>query len=338
MSRKVNSAAKDAAAYYNDATKKLQENTPDANQAIEYVKNFAYSYVAWIPGGRHYLDIAFKDLDTLRENHNDEVNQIVKETYGEFQEISKSGFSRDTLTKSMDALTRLSQKIGALAGDAFQELLDNHPKLKEQVGPNVEQLKSMGDQYGPEVKQEVNKTWDQVKDVMQGGLSAANINKARKIIEEKVEQLKKLGDEAWKKGLEQAKPYLDKNPKVKEMIENNADALKQGNAKELFDKVKSSVESGSTGDLEGYVSQAVDKVKSKGSQWGSFAGLDQYFKMLPKGDEVLPKLQQLKEVAEKHRAEGEKLLKETMEELQKVLEKQADKAQDLTEKAKKDAK
>lgn len=338
MSRKVNGAAKDAAQYYNDATKKLQESTPDANEAVKYVKEFAYSYVAWIPGGRHYLDLAFKDLDTLRENHRDDVDKIINETYGEIQEISKSGLSRESLTKAMDALSRLSKKIGALAGDAFQDLLDNHPQLKEKVGPNIEQLKSMGDQYGPEVKQEVDKTWDQVKEIMQGGLSAANLNKAREIVQEKVEQVKKLGDEAWKKGLEQAKPYLEKNPRVKELVEKNADALKQGNAKELFEKVKSSVESGDTGDLEGYVSKAVDKVKSKGSQFGAFAGLDQYFKMLPKGDEVLPKLTQLKEIAEKHKDEGEKLLKETMEELQKVLEKQGKKAQDLTEQAKKDAK
>ncbi|KAG9574784.1 hypothetical protein KCV01_g18089, partial [Aureobasidium melanogenum] len=184
-------------------------------------------------------------------------------------------------------------------------------------------------------------TWDQVKEIMAGGISAANINKARKIVEEKVEQVKKLGDQAWQKGLEQAKPYLDKNPKVKELIENNADALKQGNAKELFEKVKSSIDSGNTGDLEGYVKQAVDKAKSKGSQlssqWG-FGGMDQYLKMIPNGGEILPKLQQLKEVAEKHKSEGEKLLNETMEELKKVLEKQSNKAQDIVEKAKKDAK
>jgi hypothetical protein len=318
MSRKVNSAAKDAALYYNDMSNKIQANTPDADEAINYVKEFAYSYVAWIPGGRKYIDTAFKDLDTLRQNHKDDVDKIIRETYTDFQEVSKTGLSRDSLNKAMEALSNLSQKIGALAADAAQDLMDNHPQLKESVGPRIEQLKSMGDQYGPEVKQEVDRTWDQVKEIMAGGISATNINKARKIVEEKVEQVKKLGDQAWSKGLEQAKPYLDKNPKVKEIIENNADALKQGNAKELFEKVKS-------------------KGSEMSSKWG-FGGMDQYLKMIPNGGEILPKLQQLKEVAEKHKSEGEKLLKETMEELQKVLEKQSNKAQDIVEKAKKDAK
>ncbi|KAI5259535.1 hypothetical protein E4T42_00227 [Aureobasidium subglaciale] len=341
MSRKINGTAKDAYVYYNDVTSKIQANTPDADDAINYVKEFAYSYVAWIPGGRKYVDTAFKDLDTLRQNHKDDVDKIIRETYSEFQEVSKNGFSRDSLTKAMEALSNLSQKIGALAADAAQDLMDNHPQLKEQVGPRIEQLKSMGDQYGPEVKQEVDRTWGQVKEVMAGGLSVANINKARQIVEEKYEKVKQLGDQAWQKGLDQAKPYFDKNPKIKELIENNADALKQGNAKELFEKVKSGVESGSTGDLEGYVNKAVEKAKSKGSevssQWG-FGGLDQYLKMIPSGGEILPKLQQLKEVAEKHKTEGEKLLNETMEELKKVLEKQSSKAQDIVEQAKKDAK
>ncbi len=43
------------------------------------------------------------------------------------------------------------------------------------------------------------------------------------MINEKTEKVKKLGDQAWKKGLEQAKPYLDKNPQVKKMVEENAE-------------------------------------------------------------------------------------------------------------------
>ena len=75
---KVNSAAKDAAAYYSDMSQKIQATTPDADEAINYVKEFAYSYVAWIPGGRKYIDTAFKDLDTLRQNHKDDVDKIIR--------------------------------------------------------------------------------------------------------------------------------------------------------------------------------------------------------------------------------------------------------------------
>jgi len=155
----------------------------------------------------------------------------------------------------------------------------------------------------------------------------------------KVEQVKKLGDEAWQKGLEQAKPYLDKNPKIKELVEKNQDLLKQGNAKELFDKARSAVESGELGGFEDYVNDAVEKAKSKGSQLsGGWGGLDQYFKMIPSGSEILPKIQQLSEVASKHKDEGEKLLKETMEEVKQVLNKKSEKAQEIVEKAKKESK
>lgn len=195
----------------------------------------------------------------------------------------------------------------------------------------------MGEEYGPEAKKEVDQTWDQVKEIMAGGLSASTIWKAKKLIEDKVETVKKMGDEAWSKGMEQAKPLLEKNPKVKELIESNADALKSGNAKELWEKVTSSLKSGKTDELEGYVNQALDKAKSKGSQM-SFGPLDQYMKMIPGGADIIPKLSQLKEIAEKHKDEGEALIKETMEDIQKIVSEKAKKAQDIVDKAKKESK
>ncbi|GAB7353548.1 hypothetical protein MBLNU459_g3983t1 [Dothideomycetes sp. NU459] len=336
-SRGFNKAAYEANKKYNEATKKLQAATPDTNEAIEYVKGIAYSYVAWIPGGRKYLDTAFADIDKLREEHGGEVDKIVKETYGEIQQASKSGLSTDTLYKTLEALGNFSKKIASLAGDAMGDILENHPQLKDKVGGSLDQLKQMGEQYGPEAKKEVDQTWDQVKEIMAGGLSASTIWKAKKLIEDKVETVKKLGDEAWSKGMETAKPLLDKNPKVKELIESNADALKSGNAKELFEKVSSSLKSGKTDELESYVNSALDKAKSKGSQMG-FGPLDQYIKMIPGGGDIIPKLTQLKEIAEKHKDEGEALLKETMEEIQQVVAKKAKKAQDLADKAKKEAK
>jgi hypothetical protein len=98
----------------------------------------------------------------------------------------------------------------------------------------------------------------------------------------------------WTKGMEQAKPYLDKNPAVKELIEKNADSLKQGNIKELFEKAKSSVESGNAEDLEKYVNQAKDKAQKS---FGGGGGLDQYLKMVPGGDQIISKLGQLTDVA-----------------------------------------
>ncbi|KAI6082151.1 hypothetical protein F4821DRAFT_247763 [Hypoxylon rubiginosum] len=337
-SRTVNKTIKEVNKKYEEAAKKLQEKTPDTDQTISYIKDFCYSYVSWVPGGRQYVDATFKDIETVRENHRDEVDQILGDAYRQFQDVSKSGLSLETGSKALEVLADLSKKIGSLAASALQDILNNHPELKQKFGGSIDQLNQMGEQYGPEAKKQVDETWNQVKEIVAGGLSASNLDKARKLIQEKVEQVKKLGDEAWKKGMEQAKPYFDKNPKVKELVEKNADALKQGNAKELFDRARSAVESGDTGDFESYIKSTVDKAKSKGSQLSSGTGFEQYFQMIPQGDEIIPKLKQLKEVADKHSKEGEQLIKDTFAEIKQVLEKKSDKAQEIIDKAKNESK
>jgi len=336
--RTFNKTAKEATKKYQEASQKLQQSTPDADEAINYIKQFCYTYVGWLPGGRQYVDTAFKDVEVVRQKHHDEANQIINDAYRQFQDLSKSGgLNLDTLSRAYEILADLSKKLGGLTGDALSDVLDNHPQVKEKFGGSIDQLKQMGEQYGPEAKKQVDETWRQVKDIMAGGLSAASLEKARRLVEEKVEQVKKLGDEAWDKAMEQAKPYLEKNPKVKELIEKNKDALKQGNATELFNKAKDAVESGDLGNLQQYVDQAVDKTKSQASKLTG-GGLDQYFDMIPSGSEILAKVKQLKEVAEKHKDEGEKLLKETMAEVKEVLDKKSQKAEEIAEKAKEEAK
>lgn len=338
VSRKINKAAYEADKKYKEAAQKLQQATPNADQAIDAVRQYAYSYAGWVPGGRAYVDTIFNDFDTVREKHRDEADQLVNEAYGKLRDISKSGLSMETLQKGYEALADLAKKVADLAGDAISDVIDNHPQLKEQLGGKVDTLKQLGEQYGPEAKKQVDDTWKQIKQIMTGGFSAASLAKAKALVDEKTEQLKKFGDEAWSKGLEQAQPLLEKNPKIKELIEKNSDALKQGNIGELWEQVKSAAGSDDLGSLEEYVTQAANKAKDQGSKIAEGTGLEKYLKMLPQGDEILPKLRQLSEVANKHKEEGEKLLKETVEELKKVLEEKAKRAEEIAGNAKKDAK
>ncbi|KAK2598153.1 hypothetical protein QQS21_005704 [Conoideocrella luteorostrata] len=331
---KLNKAAVEATKTYQAAAQKLQESTPDADQAVNSIKQFAYSYAAWVPGGKGYVDAAFKDWETVRENHKEDTDKIVNDAYKQLKEVSRSGLSLETLSRVYEVLADVSKKIANLSGEAISEILDNHPEAKEKFGGSVEKLQSMANNYGPDAKKQVDETWSQVKDVLAGGFSAANLDKARKLIDDKVQQVSDLGDDAWKKGLEAAKPYLDKNPKVKELIEKNTDSLKQGNFIELFNKVRS----GDFEDLQKYVRETVDKAKPKSSGGSDSLGLDKYLKMVPQGSDVLQKLQQIGEVADKHKDEGEKLFKETVEEIKRVLEKQSEKGKDIVDKAKKEAK
>ncbi|KAJ8119371.1 hypothetical protein ONZ43_g3662 [Nemania bipapillata] len=334
MYRTLNKGAKEVNRKYNEAAKQLQGQTPDVDGAVKYMKDFAYSYVAWVPGGRQYVDTVFKDVETLKENHRQEVNQIISDAYKQFQELSRLGLSLETASKAYNILTDLATKFGDLTGNALTNILANHPRAREKFGGIIDQLEEMGENYGPEAKKQVEQTWQQGKEILSSGFSTANLDKVRRLVEDKIQQVKKLGDDAWIKGLEGAKPYLDKNPIVKELIEKNTSSLKQGNATEVFDHVKKAVNSGDTSALEDYV----NKAKSKGEQAARTLGIDQYFKMIPSGSEILEKVNQLKEVAEKHKDEGEKLLEDTAEELKQVLERRLEKAKKIADKAKRESK
>ncbi|KAF2129389.1 hypothetical protein P153DRAFT_431353 [Dothidotthia symphoricarpi CBS 119687] len=332
-------ASKTTQDYVNTATKKIKESTPEPNEALEWLRNAAQSYAAFIPGAKGYVDTAFNDLDAIRAKHGDEVDAIISEAYEDMRKVLGNGdLSLVTAHKTWDVITKHLARVSDLAGDASQQIMDNHPKLKEQLGGNWDKLKEMGDSYGPEVKKEVDRTWGQISDIVKTGVSAENIAKIKKVINEKVEKIQQLGDKAWQKGLEQAKPYLDKNPEVKKLVEENADALKQGNFQELFKRVKSAVENGDTGDLEKYVKGAANKVQDKAKDSGMGGGLEKFFGGIPGAEQIMPKLSQLQEAAEKHGDEAQDILKKAVSEISEVLKKHGDEAQNLAKKAKDDAK
>tara|TARA_R110002003_G_scaffold152_3_gene13598 strand:- start:9608 stop:10846 length:1239 start_codon:yes stop_codon:yes gene_type:complete len=332
--RDVVMATKTTKDYVNSATKKIKETTPEPNEALQWLRNAAQSYAAFIPGAKGYVDSAFDDLDSIREKHGDEVDKIVREAYDEMRNVLGNGdVSLVTAHRTWEVITKHMSRIADLAGDSAQQIMDNHPALKEKVGGNWDKLKEYGDKYGPEAKKEVDRTWKQIGDVVKTGFSPANIEKVKSIVQEKVDKLKKLGDEAWDKGMEQAKPYLDKNPKIKELVEQNADALKGGDVQQLYNRIKKAVENGDTGDLESYVKSAADKAKDSG-----FGGLDQYLNKIPGGDQIIPKLGQLQEAASKHGDEAQKIMKDAIAEISEILKKKGDEASKLAEKAKEDSK
>ncbi|KAG5949911.1 hypothetical protein E4U53_005650 [Claviceps sorghi] len=331
---KLNKAAVDANKAYQAAVVKLQNNRPSADQAVNSIKQFSYTYAAWVPGGKGYVDAVFDEWDAVRSNHQEEADKIVNDAYDQLKEISKAGLSVQTASRAYDVLADVSKKIASLGREAMSDIIDNHPAAKEKFGPGIEKLQSMAKNYGPDVKKQVDQTWGQVKDILAGGVSASNLDKARRLIEEKVQEISSHGDEAWNKGLEAVKPYLDKNSKIKELIETNADSLKQSNFAELFQKVRS----GNADDLQAYIRDTVEKAKERASGTSGSLGLDKYLNMVPQGGDILQKLQHIGQIADKHKEEGEKLFKETVDEMMKILEKQSEKAKDLVEKAKKEAK
>lgn len=262
------------------------------------------------------------------------MDEIANKAYKELKEATKSGMSMQTAAKAWEILEKTMNDIAQLAADSAEDILDNHPKLKESVGGNLDKLKGMADSYGPEAKKELDETYQQIKDVIKGGVSLETANKIKKVIEEKTDKVKQLGDQAWKKGLEQTRPYLDKSPEMKKLVEENADALKQGNIGELFEKVKDAASSGNLDSLKEYAEKAKEKAKNTGVG----KSLEQYAKMIPGGSEILPRLQKLQEVAKTKSGDAEKVLGAAYKDVQDLLEKRIKELEGLAEDAKRESK
>lgn len=320
--REAVNAASSTKNQFNKIKQSIQESAPEPNEALKWLRSTATSYAAFVPGAKAYVDSAFNDLDQVQAKHGKEVEEIVNNAYRELKDASKNGLSVETATKSWSVLEKTIKQLGDLASDSAIEILDNHPHLKEKFGGNLDQLKSMADSYGPEAKKQLDETYQEIKDVIKGGVSAENIKRVQQLIQEKTEQMKKFADKAWTEGMEQAKPYLDKNPQVKEIVEKNADSLKTGNFGEIFDKVKEAASSGNTEQLEQYIKQSSGKFQN----------------MIPGGSGIFSRLDKLQDIAKDHGKEAEDIVKGTYKDIQQILEKRIGEAEELVNKVSSKAK
>jgi hypothetical protein len=328
----VVNAASATKAQFKSMTNSLQSSAPEPNEAIKWLRSTANSYAAFIPGGKGYVDTLFKDLETVQQKHGKEVEKVVNEAYADLKDASNNGLNMQSVSKAWEVIERAASQLKDLAGDSAEQILDNHPGVKEKFGGSVEQLKGMADKLGPDAKKEMDDVWNAVSDAVKGGLSASSVMKVKQLIQDKTKKIQELGDKAWDKGLEQMKPYLEKNPEVKKVIEENAKSLKQGNVSEIYEKVKNAVSSGNVDELKDYVKDAGEKAKNSG-MGGS---IEKYVKMIPGGGEIFPQLQKLQDVASKRGDEAEKILKGAYKDIQDVLQKRTQEAEKLAEKAKKD--
>jgi hypothetical protein len=321
-------------AYIDQAKQTVAQKTPEPNEAFRWLRDTAKSYAVFIPGARGYVDTAFDDLEKIRNDHGKEFDEVVKNAYNELSDLwKKEDLSIDSASKGLSVLQKYMKQLFDLAGDSAENIIDNHPQLKEKLGGSFGQLKEMGEAYGPQAKEEVNKTWQQISSIVQRGASAESAEEIKNLVQEKKKKLEKLGDELWQKGFESSQQYLDKSPKLKQMVEENADVLKKGNTQELWGLVKESASSGKVEDVEKYIKDKVGQAKDSG-----FGDLDKWLKMVPGGSSVIPQLQSLQAAAQKKGGEAEKVLGETVEEVQNVLKKRKEQLEKLAEEGKEETK
>ncbi|KAB8238789.1 uncharacterized protein BDW43DRAFT_319139 [Aspergillus alliaceus] len=332
--KKLVQTANQTEAYFKEAKKTVAQKTPEPNEAFGWLRDTAKSYASFIPGAKGYVDTAFDDLEHIRRNQGKEFDEIIRDLYNELRDVSKKGgFDVDTAFKVRDVLEKHVKRLYELAGDSAGDILDNHPELRTKVGGSFDRLKEMGSAYGPQAQEEVDKAWKQLKDIVSGGINSDTVEKVQKIAREKEEKLRKLGDEAWRQGLVEVQPYLEKNPKLKELVERNTVALKNGNFSKIWSLIKESSSSGNTEDLEKYIKETANQARSSG-----FGSLDKLSNMVPGGSNILTQLQSLQNAAEKKGPEAEKLLKETIDDIQGVLSEKVKQAENLAEETKSETK
>lgn len=317
--------------YIDHAFKQTTDNAPKPSEAVQWLRQTVTGYTQFIPGANHYVDTAFQDIEKVQDKHGDEVNNIIKEAYDELKDVTKAGVSMEAAVQAWSVLQKAMKKIGHLAGDAAEDILDNHPQLKDQVGGQYKQLRQMANQYGPEAQKQFDDTYKQVQDIIKGGLSSENIDRVRKLVEEKTQELRKYGDKAWEEGMKKAQPVLDKQPQLKEMVENNKDKLLKGDLGQLWQKLQS----GNTDDIKNFVQ---DQVQNAQQSSGGGMGIEGLLGMIPGGKDIMPKIQQLQELSQKHGGEAEKLIKSAFDDIKGVLDKKVEEGKGLKDKAEKDAK
>jgi len=181
------------------------------------------------------------------------------------------------------------------------------PGAKSYIDSAFDELEEVQKKHGKEVESIVKDTYDQLKDVGKNGVNLETVGKAWDVLQKAMEKIKDLagdlgdeyapkvkgmGEEAWKKGMDSVKPYLDKNPKVKQVIEENADSLKSGNVSDVFEKVKKAVETGDVDELKKYVKDAGEKAKNSSAGQQFQGGIEQLAKMIPGGSEIVPKFEE----------------------------------------------
>ncbi|KAI0675032.1 hypothetical protein C8Q78DRAFT_1010127 [Trametes maxima] len=360
-------ASNAASNYYQEAKAAIVEKAPkNPNEALDYLRNVAHSYLVVIPGVRPHVDAVFDTLDELRDSHGDEVNKVVSDGYEEVRVIVQdagSGLDIATAMKIFDVLRKRStqvQEIGEKAGkNAFSALSEKYPQVADNLGGGYGELKKLAKEKGPEAKRLYDETSQEIQEIFSKGFSQEGIDRARKLIQSKVAEVRKIAQsssqDVWTQAFKEAGPYLDKLPEIKKLLTENQDkliaagatVLSGGNSslQEIFKRVKEAAEGNAAKDkeklkeLREFVQKKVDEAEQQGSAqlergWES---LQEWIRAMPGGEEALSRVPDVKvfvKVSQERREDAKKLAQETYEAVLEVLEEKGKKAKQLSEEVK----
>ncbi|KAI5117766.1 hypothetical protein M0805_005197 [Coniferiporia weirii] len=239
---------------------RARETAKNPSQALAYLRGIARSYATIIPGASGYVDKTFDELDALHEQHGSEMDSILKEATDELQRVAgEGGADTKTATRIYEILSKSVSRMQELGKKVGGDILEMNPAIKEKFGGGYEQLKSMAEKAGPDGKKALDEVTKQIKEIAsKGKLDEESIEKARKLLQDKTAQLRKLvetsGGAALGNGSDKLQALLktvlggdelkEKAPHLKDIMnlanERNDEAKKL--AKETFQDVLSVLE------------------------------------------------------------------------------------------------
>ncbi|CAL1706825.1 unnamed protein product [Somion occarium] len=318
--KKAVESAKSAHQYFQQTTQSIKEKAPkNPNEVIEFIRRVAKSQLGLIPGASSYVDSTLDTLDDLRETHGDDVNSILTDTYNEIQDILQGKDSGADLQTGMKIIIVVKQRMGELnevarkAGkDAWGKFEEKNPQMAQVLGSRYYELREMAGRSGPETKKIFEETSQEVKDILSKGSTPDAIKQAQSLVKDKSSQIhdlaQKTSQKTWDKAVQQAGPYLEKLPEIKQLVSENASkfvaagAARVGSSKsegeEVLSKIKEVADkAGKEGllrdkqkveDLKQFIKTKAQEAEQKvNDQFAvSWEGLQEWVKSVPGGEEV----------------------------------------------------
>lgn len=206
--RQVVNTASDALKKAEELKKKVKDSASDSADSAANTVNYLRSATATlIPGSAPFLGKVFDQVEQISKEHGDEVKKIFEDTYKDFEKLGKEGsLDPQTASKAVDILQKRVQQLqelaGNIGGDAYEKLISENPKLKDQISEQYNKVKEVVEkakEKKPEAQKFLKETTSElVKIFKDNGATKESVEKAKDLLKKKAEEAKKLGEEVSK--------------------------------------------------------------------------------------------------------------------------------------------
>jgi len=193
----------------------VKETAGDSADSAANTVNYLRSATATlIPGSAPFLGKVFDQIEQISKEHGDDVKKIFDETYKDFEKLAKEGgLDSQTASKTVDILQKrvkeLQELAGAAGGDAYNKLISENPKLKDQIAEQYDKLKEVVEkakEKKPEAQKLLKDTSSELAQIFKdNGVSKEAVQKAQDLLKKKAEEAKKLGEDLAKEAKDDKK-------------------------------------------------------------------------------------------------------------------------------------